>query len=463
MTHWLQEKITGFFTNGHERTILTKKNIVASFGIKGITILISLILIPLTINYVNTERNGIWLTLYSMVVWLNLFDIGFGNGMRNKLTEAKAEGKTELAKQYISSTYAIVGIICIIIFIGFCFINPHLDWIRILGSSEGLYPYRQEISGMVWIFITSFCCMFVLNLLKSIVAADQRPAIASFLDMLGQILTLISIFILYKTTSPSLIYLGWVTGFAPVLVYIIATWFLFQTRYKDWKPSFRYVNFRLAGTMLNLGIKFFITTVASFIVTQTLPILIARRTGLVEVTNYNTALRLFSLAFNIIGIIIIPYWSAFTDAYTQQDFAWMKRSMKQLHKLFIYLLIIQTIIFAVSPFLYYIAVNYWISNTENILNIPYLMSFSVAVYICSLCWLNINIYPLNGIGKVQLQVYSSVLEVVLLVPVALLMGHYLGTSGIILTPIIVCLPRIIWAPIQLNKIMNQTAKGIWNQ
>jgi hypothetical protein len=52
------------------------------------------------------ERNGLWLTLYSMVVWLGLFDIGFGNGMRNRLAEAKAAGDNELCRKYISSTYA---------------------------------------------------------------------------------------------------------------------------------------------------------------------------------------------------------------------------------------------------------------------------------------------------------------------------------------------------------------------
>jgi O-antigen/teichoic acid export membrane protein len=230
MIHSIREKLRFFFTEGHERTILTKKNIAASFGIKGITILISLVLIPLTINYVNSERNGIWLTLYSMTVWLGLFDIGFGNGMKNKLTEAKAKGETALAKQYVSSTYAILSLIFLVLFIVFCLINPYLDWIKILGSNPSLYPYKEEISGLVWIFMASICINFVITLLKPIVTADQRPAISSFLDMLGQLLTLAGIFILYKTTPPSLIYLGLVSGFAPIIVYLIASCFLFSKR-----------------------------------------------------------------------------------------------------------------------------------------------------------------------------------------------------------------------------------------
>jgi O-antigen/teichoic acid export membrane protein len=461
MIRIVKEKIIDFFNKGHKRTILTKKNIAASFAIKGITILISLILIPMTINYVNSERNGIWLTMYSMVVWLTLFDIGFGNGMKNKVAEAKAKGNTILAKKYISSTYAIVTLICLLIFVLFCLINPHLNWSKILGSVPAVYD--KEVAGLIWIVMGSFCFTFVLNLLKFIVAADQRPAIGSFLDMLGQLLTLLGIFILSKTAPPSLITLGLVTGFAPVVVYTIASLVLFNTRYKEWKPSFKHVEFKLAGTMMHLGIQFFITCCAAFMVTQTIPFLILRLTNPVEVTHFNTVFRLFSAVFSAVGIIILPYWSAFTDAYTQKDFAWMKKNMAYLHKLFIYFLLFQLLILLLSPLIYYVWVNYWIKETVNMLNIPFLMSLAVCLYVCALCWLNICIYPINGIGKIRLQMYSSIVEMILLIPVSMGLGRQWGAIGVILAPIIIYLPRMIWAPIQLNKLINNKSYGIWNK
>ncbi|MDR1527393.1 MAG: MATE family efflux transporter [Dysgonamonadaceae bacterium] len=459
----LRKKTQDFFTKGHERTILTKKNIAASFVIKGITILISLVLIPMTINYVNSERNGIWLTLYSMVIWLNLLDIGFGNGMKNRLTEAKANGDTDLAKKYVSSTYAAVCLICLGVFFVFCLITPHLNWLDILGSNPALYSYQEEISGLLWIIMVSFCFTFVLNLLKSIVAADQRPAIGSFLDLLGQGLTLIGIFILYKTTSPSLIYLGWVTGFAPVLVYMIASYILFNTRYKCWRPSLKYVDFNAAKNMMSLGIKFFISSVAFVIVNQTLPFLILRTTNPIEVTNYNMAFRLFSMAFNVMCIIFIPYWSSFTDAYTKKDFEWMKNSMSKLYRLFTIFLIVQFAFLILAPTIYYVWVNYWLHNENDILTIPFSMSMAVCIYMCVTCWISLYIHPLNGIGKIRLQVYSSIGEMILLIPVAFLMSHYWGAVGIIWSPVIIYIPRMIWAPLQLNKLMNLTAKGIWNK
>ena len=460
MIRSIGEKIIAFLGRGQERTILTKKNIAASLGIKGITILTSIVLVPMTINYVNPERNGIWITLYSMLVWLNVFDIGLGNGMKNRLAEAKASNNDELAKKYVSSTYAMLGIICCVLFFLFYLIYPHINWIGFLKTIPA--EYEQETLSLIWIFLISFCCSFLLNLIKFIVMADQRPAIAAFFDMLAQLLTLLGVFILSKTTTPSLIYLGLLTAFAPVLIYLVATFYFFNTRYKAWKPSLKYVDFRAATNTINLGLKFFIVTCASFLITQAIPILIARMANTTEVTNFNTAFRLFSVSFNVMAIIVIPLWSSFTDAYTLHDDQWMKKTIRMLYKIFIYFLVFQIVVLILSPVLYYVWINYW-RGEGDILDINVWMSASVCIYVSILCWLNIHIYPLNGIGKVSLQLVSSIFEMVIFIPVALLLEKFFGIPGIILAPALVYIPRSIWAPIQLNKLINGSAKGLWNK
>ncbi|MDH8701712.1 O-antigen/teichoic acid export membrane protein [Dysgonomonadaceae bacterium PH5-43] len=457
---FIKEKINTFFGKGNERTILAKKNIAISFIIKGGTILISVILVPLTIGYANPERNGIWLTIHSLVTWLYLFDIGLGNGMKNKVAEAKAAGNNELARKYISSTYAIVSIICLVVFALFLLINPHLDWMKILGAIPDIYA--DEVSGLVKIFIVFFCLNFVLNILKSVAAADQRPAIGSVMDLVGQIFVLIGIFILSKTTPPSLISLGLVTLFCPIAVSLGFTIYMFATRYKQWRPSFRYVNLGVGKSMMNLGIKFFIASIAALLITYTLPFFIQRAVGPTEVTYFNTTFRLFAILYNIMNIIIFPTWASFTDAYAKQDSVWMTKTVKAMYKLFIAYVILEVIILFLSPILYHIWINNWMES-DNVLEISFSLSACVCVYTCVLCWLNMNIYPLNGIGKVKLQVYSSVLEIILFIPVAIFLGDLYGTIGIVIAPILVYIPRMIWAPIQLRKLINNKGKGIWNK
>ena len=103
--------VSNIINKGQGRSVKAKKNIIASFFIRGVSIAISLIIVPLTINYVNPSRYGIWLTLSAIVGWFSFFNIGLTQGLRNKFAEAKAKGEDDLAQIYVSTTYAILAII----------------------------------------------------------------------------------------------------------------------------------------------------------------------------------------------------------------------------------------------------------------------------------------------------------------------------------------------------------------
>ncbi len=157
--------ISNFFTKGHERSIQAKKNIAATFVIKGFSILISLIFVPIVLNYVNPDGYGIWLTLSSIVGWFSFFDIGLTQGLRNKFAEAKARGDDNIAQIYVSTTYAILGIIFFSVWLIFIIVNNFLDWSSILKVSESM---RSDVSILAIIVFTYFCIIFVLRIITTI-------------------------------------------------------------------------------------------------------------------------------------------------------------------------------------------------------------------------------------------------------------------------------------------------------
>ena len=107
------QKIKDYLNSGSARSIKAKKNVIQMFVIRGFSILIGFVLLPVTIGYVNSETYGIWLTISSMVAWISFFDIGIGNGLKNKLAEALAQDDYELGRKYVSTTYAILSLIFI--------------------------------------------------------------------------------------------------------------------------------------------------------------------------------------------------------------------------------------------------------------------------------------------------------------------------------------------------------------
>ena len=239
-----------FFIIGHPRSIKVKKNIIASFGLKGLSLVIGFLLVPLTLNYIDVTRYGIWLTLSSIIGWFGFFDIGLGNGLRNKFAEAIAKDQKELARTYVSTTYFILLIIVGIVYLLFLIIDPFLNWTKILNTPAEM---GSELGKLVIIVFTFFCIRFVFKLIGTILVADQKPAINNGFNVIGSFLSLVTIYILTKTTSGSLLYLGTTLSAVPVIVLLIASLIFYNRDYNYYKPSFKYVDFKHFKDLAGLG------------------------------------------------------------------------------------------------------------------------------------------------------------------------------------------------------------------
>ena len=147
--------------NGSSRSIAIKKNIIASLFLKGISILVSLQVVPLTINYINPTRYGIWLTLSSIVAWLSYFDLGFAHGFRNRFAEAVAKGDMQLAREYVSTTYVVLSLLFSSVFLIAIVVNHFVDWSAILNVDAA---YSSELNIVFGILAFFFC----LNIVASI-------------------------------------------------------------------------------------------------------------------------------------------------------------------------------------------------------------------------------------------------------------------------------------------------------
>ena len=121
--------IRRFLNNGSERSVKYKKNTLYMLFLKGISVGISLIYVPLLLNALDTDNYGIWLTLTSIVSWVAMLDIGLGNGLRNKLAVSLANNDILLAKKYVSSAYGVLALyITLFVSVFLIFASFFLSW-----------------------------------------------------------------------------------------------------------------------------------------------------------------------------------------------------------------------------------------------------------------------------------------------------------------------------------------------
>ena len=437
----------------NERSANTKKQIIGLIILRGATIPIQMLLISISINFIGTLNYGIWLTLSTIIGWINFFDIGFGNGLRNKFGEAKAYGKHELARCYVSTTYAGLILILICISIIFFSINPFLDWTSILNTPKNM---AADLNMLVIFVYLLFCLQFILQLINTLFLADQKPVRSSFFNLLGNICMLIIFYILSKVVEGKIIYLAIVlTGIPVIILFITSLWF-YGRGYKRYRPSFKYFRKELIGDLMGLGIKFFVIQIGSLVLFQLGNILIAQLYGPSEVTPYNIAFKYFGFIIMLFSLINTPFWSAFTDAFVKREMDWIKMAFMKLIKIWL--------VFACGSILLLIFCRFIFKIWVPMIHISSLLAIVNCLYAIILTWNAIFFSFINGIGKVKLQFYLYIFIMVFFIPVTFLLAKYFGlhSAGIILTMTVCQFIFSILMPIQCYKILHNKAYGIWN-
>ena len=443
------------FGKGHERTKRAKKNITYSFALKGLSIALGLVSMPLTINYLDPHKYGIWVTLSGLIAWFGFFDIGLGGGLRNRFAEALAQGKHELARNYVATTYAILSITIAGLFVIFYLINPFLPWNSILNVEHDFFT-KNELETLALITFTTFSLTFVLNLISIILIADQRPALASTFNLISQVLVICIILILIKTTQGSLLHLAIAQSFIPVLILMASTIWFFKGRYKKYRPAFKYIQFSLSKDLFNLSIKFFILGIAVVLLFQTNNIIISQIFGPEQVTPYNVAFKYFTVLTMGFNIIITPFWSAFTEAWNKKEIVWIKNIVNKIITIWFVLVIIGIIMLVASKWIF----SYWIGNKVEV---PYLMSALICLWVLLNAWNSIYSHFLNGVGKLSLQMFIGIGSAILNVPLAIFLGKKIGIEGVFLANVLVTFPAALIFPLQYKKLITENAKGFWNK
>ncbi len=453
MFNSIKNKITNSFKTGNERTINIKKNIIYSFLIKGLSVLAGFALFPLTMNYVNPIQYGIWLTIAALVAWLNTFDIGLSNGLRNKLATSLALNQKADIVKYISTTYALLFLIGLAAFGLFFIIGSFFNWNQLLHIQSSVnYP----IWPVILVSLGIFCMQFTLQPINSILIATHQPFKSSLLFLAGQLLTLGLTFLLTIYTKGTLFMLVLVVVGSPVAILLLGSLYLFKTTLKPFSPKLSVIDFKSAKSLLNIGGAFFLIQLGALILYETDNIIITRTLGPNEVTVFNIAYKYFSIITIAFAIVATPYWSAFTDAYAKNDLEWIKHSLRKLRMLCFYFGIFSLILYLLSGTFY----KLWIGDK---IPVPASLSLTIAVYAVLQTWTVVHAYLLNGVGKFRIQLILIISTGIINIPLSVFLIKYTGLAGTVIANIIVMLIINAFITYQCKLIINRKAEGIWNK
>ena len=408
-------------------------------------------LVPLTLNYVSSETYGVWLTLSSIILWLGFFDAGFSLGLKNKLAEALAFEDYKKGKILVSTTYFIMSIIFLPLLFLLELIVPYIDWPSLLNIS---ILYQEDIISTMRIIVACFCLQMIIQVLSPVAAAHQKVALSSAFPVIGNVVSLLIVFILSKTVSPSLFILSLAISLVPVIILLLFSLYYYNYDFLKVSPSIKSIDLSFFKLLFGLGYKFFLIQIQLIVIFQTTNFLMSNLSGPDSVTAYNIAYKYLGTGMMLFYIIISPFWPAFTDAYAKGDFSWMKSIYAKLSKVYFLIVIGIVGMLAVSDFVY----DIWVGKDFDV---PFVMSLSVALYMIVQSWFSLQANLINGTGAITLQTVVSIVGLVVHVPFSLFLGHYVGAVGVVYSMILITLFYSVVFTVQIRKILNRKARGIW--
>lgn len=426
-------------------------NVLASFFIKGWSAFVVLIMVPLTLNCLGEYKNGVWLTVSSMLLWLDHLDIGLGNGLRNKLAIYIAHGYTQQARSVISSTMTMLVCIILPMVAALSIYVWYGDVFALLNVDSHIIP---ELRVTLQVAIILVCLTLVMKFVGNVYMGLQLPAISNLLISIGATLALAATWVLYHTNHATFFTIAVVNTAAPLVTYMIAYLYTFYIQYPQLKPSPSQVNMQSAIEMANVGIKFFWLQIAGIIQFMSANILLSQFFTPEIVTPYQIAYRYMSIAMVAFTVICMPFWNATTDAFEHNDMDWIRNASRKLNLLTFFIAIGLVIMIAVSPWVYQI----WIGEANIV---PFPMTIMMGIYIFFMILSMRYSYFLNGIGALRLQLLMTISAVVF-IPLAWGISHFTHSVVAFMAVMCICnVPSIVINIIQFNKILKRKATGIW--
>lgn len=304
------------------------KNIMFMIIIRGLSVLISLLFVPLYLKSINRVDYGILITLTSMIGWIGMLDIGLGNGLRNKLTIAISNNDLVNAKKYVSSAYAAIFFYIILITILFLSISHFFSWSTILNVDASR---ENEMYILVNVVFVLFGFNFILGIINTIIFSNQQPAFQSLIGLFTQIISFGAVFVAIKGFSiTSILSIGILNSIISPIVLFGASLFLFSTKLKFLSPNLKSIEIKVITEIFSLGIKFFILQIITLILFSINNVLILHIAGSAAVVEYSIAYRYIDVLAIVFTIFITPVWSASTDAFATNDIPWIRKTVRKM-------------------------------------------------------------------------------------------------------------------------------------
>jgi O-antigen/teichoic acid export membrane protein len=310
---------------GRERSRRAALSSLAGISSRLISILLSLVTIPILLRYLGVERYGIWLTIWAGAAWLGVLQFGVAPSLLNQLSAVEPTD-VHIRKVLVSTAWWLAVLLAVIALLPLAFLYFFASWSEILNVPPGaLTTDGRSVAALVWIGVAAG---MPLSVPIAILRARQEGYIANAIEVTGGLVRLTALIVLVATNAGMA---GLALGLtvAGIGVSTVGAAWVFRQRSPALGPSVRQVDRAVGASLLRTGTWFTALGIAALVISYTDLIVISHVLGPASVPAYAISFSLLGLFVGIELAILDAIWPAFGESAARGDRRWLEATHRR--------------------------------------------------------------------------------------------------------------------------------------
>jgi O-antigen/teichoic acid export membrane protein len=422
--------------------------IFTNYCAKGISLLTNIIVVPLLLNYLGSDKYGFLITLLTILNWIFIFDFGIVNSVKNLTSESIGKNNlVEIGK--IFSNAAFLLILILVVASTLCIL------IIPIGNWQSFFKIKDIPEVQLNLILISSAILFLLNMFLSLGSnmyyGLQKGYIPNIFNAIGSVISLAGIYLSVKfELSILLIIIIYLSGFV-IGNFLSFTFLVVIKRLVNF--SYKLIHRSTLKDIFRLGTQFLGVSLISVIIYTADNVLITQKLGPGQIALFNPIFRLNQFVLQANGLYVMALWPAYTNAIVKNDFEWIKNKFRNSLKIICVIFIPPILILMFfGPQI----VRFWLGNN----NIPSLsLCFTMGIWTILFLFNQSFAMLLNGAGIMGQQIKFGILTIIIFgITVFPLMENF-GLVGLSLAGIISSCVGMIVNPYLIIKYFKLKDKG----
>lgn len=297
----------------------------SSLVARGASFASLLLLVPLTVPYLGTERYGIWMTLLSLAALLGITNLGMGNALITLIARTDATADEEEAGRYVSTALVLFGAIAISLGLVGAAVLPFVPWTSLFNVPAGALADEGGRAAVALLIV--FLLTIPVGIVGQIRLGYQEGYVTAWLDATASMLGVVGV-ATGIALGAGLPWLVAAAAAAPLATGLV-NWVLLVRRRPVLRPLVRRADRRHARVLLRSGGLYFALQIAIVVGFSADNFVAAQVLGPAAVTQYAVPSSLAFAGVALISVFALPLWPAYAEALARDDIAWVLRILRR--------------------------------------------------------------------------------------------------------------------------------------